>query len=220
VPRRAATLLAAVLALLPAGCGGGRGERAPQPAVPPTWSAARDEAQPGTLLLDVVAGAPCRIRVRIEGLPEGAVGETVRSMAAGESARLSVLFVEEADQARVDAAVTAADRAAERTVGWILTPAYQWEDGGGGGRRRQVVGTRPGRGRVLGPWFAIPSRTPTQLAFGADLDLAAAAIVDGAEGATLDAREGGSRLRGALDVAAGDRATLLRVVLRAERLEP
>jgi hypothetical protein len=223
VPRRSASLLAAslaaALALLPTGCGGEGGARAPQPTVPPTWSAARDEAEAGTLMLDVVAGAPCRIRVRIEGLPEGAVAETARTMAAGESARLSVRFLEASDRARVDADVTAADREAGRTDGWILTPAYQWEDALGG-RRRQVVGTRHDRGRLLGPWFAIPSRTPTPLAFDADLDLAAAAIVDGAETVTLDARETGSRLRGALEVGAGDRATLLRVVLRAERLEP
>lgn len=220
-PGRARALLAA-LALALGACGDPGGSTPPPGppagARPPQWCAARDEGSERALLLDVQAASPCRLRVRIVGVPEGAAEEHVRELAAGESVRMWVGASCE-ERSRTGAPVSVAELAEGRTEPWLATLSYGWSDGVGG-RRAQVVGTRPGRGRALGTWLATPPRTPATLAFGQDLDVAAAAVADGGGPLVLEGREDGSRVRGPLEPGTGDRVTLLRIVVRAEKMGP
>lgn len=191
---------------------------APPPARATAWCAARDAGQDGAVLLDVKAGDPCRLRVRIVGLPDGAAEEQVRTLAAGESVRLWASAGCE-PQPRPGAPVSLAEVAEGRTEPWVATLAYGWDDGTGG-RRAQVVGTRPGRGQAVGAWLAAPPRTPAALVPGRDLDVAVTAVADGGGPHVLEGREEGSRVRGPLDAATGDRVTLLRIVVRVETIGP
>jgi hypothetical protein len=185
---------------------------------PPTWSVARDAAAPGHLLIDVRASTPCRVLARFEGVAERAMSETVRTFVAGETARLSVRTQVESEP-RSSVAVLPADVAAGRTEAWVARLEAAWDDGHAV-QRREVVGTRPGRGRAHDVWFAIPPRDPRPLPFGKDVDLSCVGIVDGGVDVVVEGREAGSRVRGNLDAAQGDRATLLRVVLRADKASP
>lgn len=212
-------LLAGLLALALAACGEqAAGPAAPQGSRAATWCAARDEGQEGAVLLDVKAGAACRLRVRIVGLPDGAAEEQVRELSAGEGVRLWASAACE-PQPRTGAPVSVAELAEGRTEPWVATLAYGWADGTGG-RRAQVVGTRPGRGRAVGSWLAAPPRTPATLQAGKDLDVAVTAVADGGGPHALEGRETGSRVRGPLDTGAGDRVTLLRIVVRVETIGP
>lgn len=213
-PRLLGMLGAATLLAL-AACGGDATPQEVPVERPPTWCAARDEGSDSSLLLDVKAGDPCRLRVRILGVPEGTAEEQVRDLAAGESVRLWVSAGTE-DQARASAPVSEADAAAGRREAWVARLAYGWADRTGG-RRTQVVGARPGQGRVLGTWLAAPPRAPRTLALGEDLDLAAVALADGGTGLVLQGAEQGSRVRGP-PAGTGDRVTLLRIVVRAEKM--
>ncbi|MFM8978962.1 MAG: hypothetical protein ACKOSS_00630 [Planctomycetia bacterium] len=196
--------------------GAGPGTAAPAAPRPPAWCAARDEGSEGALLLDVKAASACRLLVRIVGVPEGVAEEHVRELAAGESVRLWAGATCE-DRMRAGAPVSVAELAEGRTEPWLATLSYGWADGNGG-RRTQVVGTRPGRGKAVGTWLASPPRTPATLEFGRDLDVAAAAVADGEGPYVLEGREEGSRVRGPREPGAGDRVTLLRIVVRAEKM--
>lgn len=218
-PARRRALLLALLALA-----GGCGERPAPPeaapvlrAGPPRWSAARDEAHPGGVMVDVRAEAPCRLRVLLRGEEERSDGAGVRTLAAGETVRL---WWEATGPTPLDAGVLApeADRAAGRTEPQGLTLTFGWMDAPGV-RRLVIVGARPGRAQPLEPYLAAPPAAAQPLAFGQELDLAAVGLLDGAAtGVTLVGGDGPTRARGALGP--DDRVRIQRLVLRVERMEP
>lgn len=216
-PRLVRSLAALVLGLAP-GCG----DRAPAPAPPaggaPTWSAARDEGPSGGVLIDLRADAPCRVHLRVLGAPEGPSQQTPRLLAAGEAARLWVSARVEPTPSKATS-VAASDATAGRTEAWVSTLAYGWEDDVSA-KRVHVIGARPGRGRTLGSWTVAPSPLPVTLPYERDLELASTAIADGGGELLLEGRESGSRVRGPWDAAAGDRVTLLRLLVRLERMGP
>jgi hypothetical protein len=215
-PRRLAALLAASVACAPlAGCGReGVGTAPAPPTGPPRWSAVREERQPGGGVIDIKADAPCRVVLSVVGVESQPTQDADRLLAAGELARLWW----RADAVKVAHAgtttVSVEDATAGRTEGWMAALHYGWQDGGAA-RKSTIVGTRPGRGAVRGPRNALPPLAPAPLAFDAEVELAAIAVVDGgAPELELVAGERGARLTGPLDAAAGDRARILRLLLR------
>jgi|GEM_PF-5696887 len=210
--------LAALLLVLASGCG----DPAPTPPYPeegaPTWSAARDESRGDGVMIDVHADAPCRAHLRILGAAESLSEPTPRLLAAGETARLWVSARAES-QPSPGSPVAGQDATAGRGEAWVATLSYEWEDGANA-KRVHVIGVRPGRGRALGSWTVAPSPVAVTLPYGRELELAATAIADGGGELVLEGRENGSRVRGPLDTAAGDRVTLLRFVVRMERMGP
>lgn len=216
-PRLVRSLAALVLGSVP-GCGDHAPTPAPAQGGAPTWSAARDQGPRDGVLIDLHADAPCRVRLRVLGAPEGTSDETPRLLAAGEVARLWVAARAEPKPSAATPA-SANDVAAGRSEAWVSLLTFGWEDDAGF-KRVHVIGTRPGRGRALGSWAVAPSPLPATLPYGRDLELAATAIADGGGELVLEGRENGSRVRGPLDAAAGDRVTLLRFVVRMERMGP
>lgn len=220
--RRRLPLLAAcsVAAVLLGACGReGAAVLPPPPAGPARWSAVRGEVEQGSVLADVRADAPCRVYLSVTGEGAEASKVLIRELAAGESARIWWRGV-------VDPAlgggtsVSVTDNAAGRTEGWAAVLYYGWQDWGSASHA-MIVGARPGRGAGRGPRYAMPPVTPTVVPFGEDLELCAVAVVDGGQpDMALVAGAHGSRLAGELDEAAGDRAKILRLLLRVERLGP
>lgn len=210
--------LAALLLVLAPGCG----DPAPEPPAAeegaPTWSAARDEGMGDGVMIDVHADAPCRAHLRILGAAEGLSEQAPRLLAAGETARLWVSARSE-PKPSPGSPVAASDALAGRSEAWVATLTYGWEDGASA-KRTHVIGVRPGRGRALGNWTVTPSPVPVTLPYERELELASTAIADGGGELVLEGRENGSRVRGPLDAAAGDRVTLLRFVVRMERMGP
>lgn len=170
------------------------------------------------MLIDVRADAPCRVRLRVLGAPEGASEETPRLLAAGEVARLWV-NAHAHPTPRPGVTTSAGDAAAGRSAAWVSTLTFAWEDGAEV-TRVHVIGARPGRGRALGSWTVARSPLPATLPYERDLELASTAFADGGGDLTLEGRESGSRVRGPWDATAGDRVTLLRLVVRLERMGP
>lgn len=219
-PLPAAALLA-LLALTACGRGDGPGGAATAggPDGPPTWSAVREETYPGGTLLDVRASAPCRVRVEVRGgvAHRDAAGERV--LAAGETARLWWHVRGDVPVSARDI-VTQEDAAAGRTEAKVVAFSFGFTDGPAQ-RRLMVVGTRPGAGRITPPISAVPPQVPQPLAFDAEEELAAIAVVDGAApDLVLVGGDGGARIRGAPPAGAEGHVQVLRLVLRVERMVP
>jgi hypothetical protein len=220
--RRHASLLAvcALASGLSGACGREGGGTMPlPPSAPPRWSVVRAETAKDTVLVDIKADAPCRVSLTVKGADGRAGDSAARVLAAGELARL--WWRAEAFPAVKDGtAVSVDDAAAGRTEGWVAVLHYGWQDSGAA-RRVTMVGTRPGRGSARGPRNALPPPAPSVLDFGSEVELCAVAVVDGGTPElALVAGERGSRLQGPLDEVAGDRATVVRLVLRVERATP
>jgi hypothetical protein len=220
-PRPAPSLVAwlAAAALLGA-CGReGPGRATEPPTGPARWSAVRGEFEAAGVLADVKADAPCRVFLSVTG--EGAEASKVitRVLAAGESARLWWRGLVEPALGG-GTSVSVADSADGRTEGWAAVLHYGWQDSGTV-NHTMIVGTRPGRGSPHGPWNALPPVAPTVVPYGESVELCAIAVVDGGDAAVaLVGGTRGARIDGRLDAAAGDRAQVLRLLLRIERLAP
>jgi hypothetical protein len=178
----------------------------------------REERERDSVLVDVKADAPCRVYLSVTG--EGAEASKVvtRLLAAGESARLWWRGVVEPALGG-GTSVAVADSAAGRTEGWAAVLHYGWQDEGPASHA-MILGTRPGRGNARGPWNALAPVAPAMLPYGEDVELCAVAVVDGSPQVVLVAGGRGARLQGDLDEAAGDRAKVLRLLLRVERAAP
>jgi hypothetical protein len=205
--------LAVAFALAVAGCGA---DPAPAPPeVPATWRAARDDARPGAVEVDVQSPVPCLAVLRLRDAQGGVVLERRRPLAAGEACRLWAAVTARVEPDRA-ASIAAQDRSRGRTEPWMLSATMGW-DGAVIGARHQLLATRPGGARVLGPWHVLAPTGPQRLPWSSERDLTALALTDGAPEAVLEGREHGSRLQGADGAAAGDQALLLRVTLALER---
>jgi hypothetical protein len=222
MPRRLLPLLAAlaVAAGFPTACGReGAGVAATAPTGPARWSAVRGEIEPGGVLADLKADAPCRVYLSITGEGSEASNVITRVLAAGESARIWWRgSVEPALGGGTS--VSVADSSVGRTEGWAAVLHYGWQDSSSTSYA-MIVGTRPGRGSKRGPRDALPPVAATIVPYGEDVELCAVAVLDGGTAdVALVAGARGARLQGELDEAAGDRAQVLRLLMRVERVTP
>ena len=213
-------LLACLALLAPLGAWGCGGEE-PAPTVPassgtPRWSRGPAEGGPGTQSVDVKADVACRARLLLAGTQAEPSLVNERVLLAGESVRLWW----RAEGRRAPSGgnpVSVSDQQAGRTEGWLVELTFAWQDTPIQWRY-PVVGTRPGRGRVLGRIDAMPPVLPQSLPYDTDVELCAIGVADGGSpDLLLVPGAKGARLRGTLDTDAGDRATIVRLVLRLEK---
>lgn len=208
-----------VVLLLAAGCGRGPDAPAlPAGVEPPVWSLARVDRAPEGVSVDLKAGSACRALLLVDegdGQPRVAAQ---RDLAAGEAVRL--WWKGEGQRAQGAASpVSVEDQRDGRTEGWAVRLAFGFEDDAVR-ERRPIVATRPGRGRALPAFDALPPVAPGALPFDRDVELCAVAVVDGGPiDLTLTGGAGGARVKGSLDGAQGERAVLLRLRLRFEPRE-